>query len=56
MRNGLTYEIPVSGVIIPEPGTPIVLAYIRYLPAVGQTLIQSYNISMFNNAYFIQIT
>jgi hypothetical protein len=56
MRNGITYVIPVSGVLIPGPGTPIELAIIQYGPAVGQTLLQSYNISMYNNAYFIQIT
>ena len=56
MKNGQTYVIPVSGVVIPGPGTPIELANIQYAPAVGQTLVQSYNISMFNNAYFIQIT
>jgi hypothetical protein len=56
MKSGQTYVIPVSGVVIPGPGTPIELANIQYAPATGQTLVQSYNISMFNNAYFIQIT
>jgi hypothetical protein len=57
MRTGVTYVIPVSGVVIPAPGTPIVLAIIEFASQTGQTLLQSYNISMYaTNAYFIQIT
>jgi hypothetical protein len=56
MRNGQTYVIPVNGVIIPGPGTPINLALIQYGAQVGQTLVQSYNISMWTDAFFIQST
>ena len=56
MRNGQTYVLPVNGVIIPGPGTPINLALIQYGAQVGQTLVQSYNISMWTDAFFIQST
>ena len=56
MRNGQTYTLPVNGVIIPGPGTPIDLAVIQYAAQVGQTLVQSYNISMWTDAFFIQST
>lgn len=55
MKSGQTYTIPVNGVIIPGPGTPINLGLIQYGAAVGQTLVQSYDISMWTSAYFIQI-
>jgi len=54
MKSGQTYVIPVNGVII--PGTANATGLIQYGAAVGQTLVQSYNISMYTNAYFIQIT
>ena len=54
MKSGQTYVIPVNGVIIPE--TANATGLIEYAPQVGQTLVQSYNISMYANAYFIQIT
>jgi hypothetical protein len=55
MKSGQTYVIPVNGVII--PGTANAVGLIEYAAQTGQTLVQSYNISMYaTNAYFIQIT